>query len=48
MTRAQTLKFRSLSQEAYQPKMYEPNLPEAEAAGRIEALKKEIELTDSF
>jgi hypothetical protein len=48
MTRAQALKLRGLSQEAYQPKMYEPNLPQAEAARRIEALKKEIELADSF
>jgi hypothetical protein len=48
MTHTQALKLRSLSQEAYQPKLYEPNLSQAEAARRIEVLKQEIALADSF
>jgi hypothetical protein len=34
--RAQALKLRSLSQEAYQLKLYEQNLSQAEAARRIQ------------
>jgi hypothetical protein len=48
MTRAQALKLRSLSQEAYQPKLYERNLSQAEAARRIQELQQEIALADSF
>jgi Protein of unknown function (DUF3072) len=48
MTHAQALKLRSLSQEAYQPKLYEKNLSQAEASRRIETLKREIALADSF
>jgi hypothetical protein len=48
MTHAQALKLRSLSQEAYQPKLYEQNLSQAEASRRIEILKQEIALADSF
>jgi hypothetical protein len=48
MTHAQALKLRSLSQEAYQPKLYEKNLSQAEAARRIETLKQEIALAESF
>jgi Protein of unknown function (DUF3072) len=48
MTRTQALKLRSLSQEAYQPKLYEQNLSQAEAARRIEVLQREIALADSF
>ena len=48
MSRAQALKLRSLSQEAYQPKLYERNLSQAEAARRIEVLQQEIALADSF
>jgi hypothetical protein len=48
MTHAQALKLRSLSQEAYQPKLYEKNLSQAEASRRIETLKQEIALADSF
>ena len=48
MTHAQALKLRSLSQKAYQPKMYDQNLSQVEAARRIEALKQEIALADSF
>jgi hypothetical protein len=48
MTHAQALKLRSLSREAYQPKLYEKNLSQAEASRRIETLKQEIALADSF
>jgi Protein of unknown function (DUF3072) len=48
MTHAQALKLRSLSQEAYQPRLYEQNLSQAEAARRIEILRQEIALADSF
>jgi DUF3072 family protein len=48
MTDAQALKLRSLSQEAYQPKLYERNLSQAEAARRIDALNQEIALAESF
>ena len=48
MTRTQALKLRSLSQEAYQPKLYEQNLSQAEAARRIQELQQEIALADSF
>ena len=48
MTRAQALKLRSLSQEAYQPKLYEQDLSQAEAARRIQVLQQEIALANSF
>jgi DUF3072 family protein len=48
MTHAQALKLRSLSHEAYQPKLYDQNLSQAEASRRIELLKQEIALADSF
>ena len=48
MTNAQALKLRSLSQEACQPKLYDQNLSQAEASRRIELLKQEIALADSF
>jgi DUF3072 family protein len=48
MTHAQALKLRSLSQEACQPKMYAKDLSQAEATRRIDALKQEIALADSF
>ena len=48
MTRAQALRLRKLSHEAYQPRQFEENLTQAEALHRIEALEKEIELADSF
>jgi hypothetical protein len=48
MTRAQALRLRKLSHEAYQPRQFEENLTQAEALRRIEALEKEIELADSF
>ena len=48
MSRAQALRLRKLSHEAYQPRQFEENLTQAEALRRIEALEKEIELADSF
>jgi hypothetical protein len=48
MTHAQALKLRSLSHEAYQPKLYEKSLSQAEAARRIQVLQQEIALADSF
>ena len=48
MTRAQALRLRRLSHEAYQPRQFEENLTQADALRRIEALEKEIELADSF
>jgi Protein of unknown function (DUF3072) len=48
MTRAQALRLRRLSHEAYQPRQFEESLTQAEAQRRIQALEKEIELADSF
>jgi len=48
MTRAQAFRLKDLAEEAYQPKQYAPNLSSAEAARRIDALKAEIALADSF
>ncbi len=48
MTRAQALRLRKLSHEAYQPRQFQENLTQAEALRRIEVLEKEIELADSF
>ena len=48
MTRAQALRLRTLSQEAYQPRLFETGLTQAEADRRIAALKAEIELANSF
>jgi DUF3072 family protein len=48
MTRAQALRLRTLSDEAYQPKLFAQDLTRAEAEARIEALKAEIELANSF
>jgi hypothetical protein len=48
MTRAQALRLRRLSHEAYQPRQFEENLTQAEALRRIEVLEQEIELADSF
>ena len=48
MTRAQAMRLRTLCEEAYQPNLFEENLTRAEADRRIEALKAEIELADSF
>jgi hypothetical protein len=48
MSRAQASRLRSLAQEAYQPQHYAVNLSFDEAARRINALKAEIALADSF
>jgi hypothetical protein len=48
MTRAQALRLRKLSHEAYQPRQFQENLTQTEALRRIEALEREIELADSF
>jgi hypothetical protein len=48
MTRIQALRLKSLAEEAYQPRQYAPDLSFDEADRRIEALKAEIALADSF
>ena len=48
MSRGQASTLRSLSIEAYQPKLFEEDLTAKEAATRIEALQQEIELANSF
>ena len=48
MTRAQALRLKGLAEEAYQLEQYAPNLSFDEAARRIDALKAEIALADSF
>ena len=40
--------LRTLSAEAYQPKLFEQNLTAREAERRITALRAEIELANSF
>jgi hypothetical protein len=48
MTKAQAALLKRLADEAYQPRQYQPGLSKEEAARRIEALQREIELADSF
>jgi hypothetical protein len=48
MTRAQALRLKGLAEEAYQPAQYTVGLSSDEAARRIDALKAEIALADSF
>ena len=48
MTPRQFATLRTLSAEAYQPKLFEKNLTAKEAERRITALKAEIELANSF
>jgi hypothetical protein len=48
MTHRQLATLRTLSAEAYQPKLFQPNLTANEAERRIAALKVEIELANSF
>jgi Protein of unknown function (DUF3072) len=48
MTRAQALRLKGLAEEAYQPEQYAADLSFDEAAYRINALKAEIALADSF
>ena len=48
MTRAQAQRLKGLAEEACQPGQFAPDLSFDEAARRIDALKAEIELADSF
>jgi Protein of unknown function (DUF3072) len=48
MTRAQGLRLKRLSEEAYQPAQYARDLSFAEASRRIRVLEAEIELANSF
>ena len=48
MSRAQALRLKGLAEEAYQPEQYAADLSFDEAARRIDALKAEIALADSF
>ncbi len=48
MTPRQLATLRTLSAEAYQPKLFEKDLTASEAERRIAALKAEIELANSF
>ncbi|MBN8991667.1 MAG: DUF3072 domain-containing protein [Rhizobiales bacterium] len=48
MTPAQAKTLRNLAAAAYQEKQFEPDLTRREAAERIDALKREIELANSF
>ena len=48
MTRTQAELLKRLADEAYQPQQFESNLSKEEAARRIDALKHEIELANSY
>ena len=48
MTSRQLTTLRTLSAEAYQPKLFEKDLTSREAERRIAALRAEIELANSF
>ncbi|MBH5389759.1 DUF3072 domain-containing protein [Bradyrhizobium diversitatis] len=48
MTRAQGLRLKRLSEEAYQPAQFARDLSFGEAARRIQALEAEIDLANSF
>lgn len=48
MTRAQALRLKGLAEEAYQPQQYTGGLSFEEAARRIDALRAEIALADSY
>ena len=48
MTPRQLATLRTLSAEAYQPKLFERHLTAQEAERRIAALKAEIEVANSF
>ena len=48
MTKRQAALLKRLAEEACQPAQYKAGLSKDEAARRIEALKREIELADSF
>jgi hypothetical protein len=44
----QALKLKALAEETYQPEQYADNLTSEEATRRIDALRAEIALADSF
>ena len=48
MSQGQASTLRSLATEAYQPKLFGDDLTAKEAAKRIQALRREIELANSF
>ena len=48
MSKTQQALLKRLAEEAYQPQQYQSGLSKEEAARRIEALKREIALADSF
>jgi hypothetical protein len=48
MSHGQANTLRSLATEAYQPRQFAEHLTAEEAARRIEALRQEIELANSF
>lgn len=48
MTRSQSLTLKSLAIEAYQPEQFKTGLTRADAARRIQMLRDEIALADSF
>jgi hypothetical protein len=48
MTPGQADMLRALAIEAYQPRQFAEDLTADEAAARIDALRREIELADSF
>jgi hypothetical protein len=48
MTTSQANALRSLAVEAYQEKLFQPDLSRAEANKRIDFLKREIEPANSF
>jgi Protein of unknown function (DUF3072) len=48
MSRGQAHTLRSLAVEAYQPRQFTEDLSAEEAARRIQALRQEIDLANSF
>jgi hypothetical protein len=46
MTEAQASRLRSLSRDAFEPDAFSPNLSQAEAARRIDALSAKLRLQD--
>ena len=46
--RLQALRLRTLAEEVYQPNQYATNLSFEEAGRRIDVLKAEVELADSY
>lgn len=48
MTAVQAQLLRNLAEEAYQPNEFQKDLSRIEAEKRIEALRSEIKLADSF